>query len=217
MLGDLEEQKKYFKERGFGREVGFGKRPAVLVIDIIGAFTDPNLPLGSDLTNVIKETKKILDASRASEIPILFSTMGYDDNNLKDAGVWAIKQGGLITLKSGTPEVAIDSRLERKEDEQIIVKKYASVFFGTDLISRLNTLGIDTLILVGCTTSGCVRATAVDGVQNGYRVIIAEEAVGDRSESAHQQSLFDLNAKYGDVVSVNKIIEYVTKYNKVNN
>ncbi|PLR83272.1 carbamoylsarcosine amidase [Bacillus canaveralius] len=205
-----QETNKFFVERGFARKIGFGKRPAVIVIDIIGAFTNPDLPLGTNLEQVINETKKVLNVSRQADIPIFFSTLSYDDKDLKDAGVWALKQGGLVTLRSGTPEAEVEPRLERRLSEPLIVKKYASVFFGTDLFTRLNTLGIDTLILTGCTTSGCVRATAVDGLQYGFRVIVAEEAVGDRADMAHKQSLFDLNAKYADVVSVTEVLHFLS-------
>jgi len=106
----------------------------------------------------------------------------------------------------GSPEVDQDDRLGRHEGESILVKKYASAFFGTDLLSRLNALRVDTLVIVGCTTSGCVRATAVDAIQNGLRPIVVREAVGDRDPAAHQQSLRDLQAKYADVVSADAVL-----------
>jgi nicotinamidase-related amidase len=118
---------------------------------------------------------------------------------------------GTLTLRPGTPVVEIDSRLGRRPDEAIILKKYASVFFGTDLVSRLNARRVDTLILTGCTTSGCVRATAVDAVQNGYRPMVVREAVGDRAKAAHDQSLFDLQAKYADVVTVAETLEVLSR------
>ncbi|WAH35646.1 isochorismatase family protein [Alicyclobacillus dauci] len=201
----------FFKERGFGRTIGFGVRPAVLVIDIIGAFTNPDLPLGTNLDEVITQTRSILDVARVADVPIFFSTLSYEEKDIRDAGIWAIKQAGLVTLRAGTPEIEVDARLERRSTEPIIVKKYASVFFGTDFITRLHTLQIDTLILTGCTTSGCVRATAVDGLQYGLRVMVVKEAVGDRARPAHEQSLFDLDAKYADVVSVQETKSYLEK------
>jgi nicotinamidase-related amidase len=118
---------------------------------------------------------------------------------------------GVMTLRAGTPEVEQDPRLGRRPDEAIIVNKYASVFFGTDFVSRLNARRVDTLILTGCTTSGCVRATAVDAVQNAFRPIVVREAVGDRAKPAHDQALFDLQAKYADVVSVDETIAYLSR------
>jgi nicotinamidase-related amidase len=134
----------------------------------------------------------------------------YEDKDLRDAGLWAKKIAGTMTLRAGTPEVEIDPRLGRRADEAIIVKKYGSVFFGTDLLTRLNTQRVDTLILTGCTTSGCVRATAVDAVQHGFRPMVVREAVGDRSQPAHEQSLFDLHSRYADVVSVDETLEYLS-------
>jgi nicotinamidase-related amidase len=212
MTDGKEDMDSFFRKRGFSRVIGFGERPAVLVIDIIGAFTDPGLPLGANLDEVIAQTKRVLAPARRASLPIFFSTVAYEDKDLRDAGVWALKQAGVMTLRAGTPEVEVDSRLERRAEEPVIMKKYASVFFGTDLVTRLHTLKIDTLILTGCTTSGCVRATAVDGLQYGFRVMVAEEAVGDRAAPAHEQSLFDLNAKYADVVSVDQVLAYLSKF-----
>ncbi len=211
MSDSMSDMDDFFRKRGFSRVIGFGERPAVLVIDIIGAFTDPKLPLGANLDAVIEQTKRVLAPARAAEVPVFFSTVAYEDKDLRDAGVWALKQAGVMTLRAGTPEVEVDARLARRPGEPVILKKYASVFFGTDLVTRLHTLKIDTLILTGCTTSGCVRATAVDGLQYGFRVMVAKEAVGDRAAPAHEQSLFDLNAKYADVVPVDQVLAYLSK------
>ena len=204
-----EEMERFFHERGFGRTIGFGEKPAVLVIDLIRAFTNPDLPLGAPLDVQIGQTVRILDAARRTRVPIFFTSVAYEDANLADAGIWAIKQGGVMTLRAGTPEVEVDPALGRRPEEPVIIKKYASAFFGTDLLTRLNTRRADTLILTGCTTSGCVRATAVDGLQNGFRVMVAREAVGDRAQAAHEQSLFDLHAKYADVVSVDDVLSHL--------
>jgi maleamate amidohydrolase len=200
---------RFFSERGFGRTIGFGEKPALLVIDLIRAFTNPDLPLGAPLQEQIGHTLRILAAARSTQLPIFFTSVAYEDANLADAGIWAIKQAGVMTLRAGTPEVEVDPALGRRPDEPVIFKKYASAFFGTDLLTRLNTLRVDTLILTGCTTSGCVRATAVDGLQYGFRVMVAREAVGDRARAAHEQSLFDLNAKYADVMPVDDVLRHL--------
>lgn len=200
-----------FQSRGFGLPIGFGQSPGIIVIDIIGAFTNPELPLGAPLDNVISETLKILEVAREREFPIFYTSVAYEDQDLKDAGLWAAKMSGLMTLRAGTPEVEVDPKLGRRPNEPVIFKKYASAFFGTDLSTRLSTLRVDTLVITGCTTSGCVRATAVDAVQNGIRPIVAREAVGDRSKAAHEQSLFDLQNKYADVLDVAKIVEELKK------
>jgi len=204
------EMDAFFRQRGFGRTIGFGEKPLVVVIDLVRAFTNPELPLGARLDDEIAQTVRVLGAARMASVPVFFTSVAYEDRDLADAGIWAIKMAGVMTLRAGTPEVEVDPRLERQPDEPVIFKKYASAFFGTDLLSRLNTLRVDTLILTGCTTSGCVRATAVDGLQNGLRVMVAREAVGDRAQAAHEQSLFDLNAKYADVVSVQEVLAYLT-------
>ena len=114
-------------------------------------------------------------------IPVIFSTVIYHEADFKDAGIWALKQKGVVTLKAGTDAVDVDPRLDFRPTDSLLVKKYASCFFGTDLVARLVSRQVDTLIITGCTTSGCVRATAVDAVQTGLRPMVVREAVGDRS------------------------------------
>jgi maleamate amidohydrolase len=201
----MNKDEQFFKERGFGQTIGFGEKPAVLVLDMLNAFTNEKMPLGTDQSAQIKVINKLLKVARQKGIPIFFITIYYDEHDLADAGVWFRKMKGLETLKLGTYEVEIDSRIERLENEPVVRKKFASAFFGTDLLSRLINLGIDTLILMGCTTSGCVRATAVDAVQYGFRSVIVEDAVTDRSKSAHKQALFDMQTKYADVLCSNDI------------
>lgn len=211
MQDQQREMEKFFAERGFGQRIGFGERPAELVIDFMRAFTDANLPLGGNLEREMEEANILLEAARAGHVPIFYTVVHYDEGDLADSGVWGLKMKGVLGLRVGTPEVQLDPRVGYREGEAIILKKYASAFFGTDLISRLNARRVDTLILTGCTTSGCVRATAVDGLQNGFRVMVVEEAVGDRAEAAHRQSLFDLNAKYADVVSARETLDYLAR------
>ena len=181
------------------------------MIDLIAAFTDENLPLGAPLADVIDATSEILDTARHLELPVFYTSVEYQDAELNDAGLWALKMKGLMTLRSGTAEVEVDPKLGRLASEPVIVKKYASAFFGTDLTARLNSLGIDTLVVTGCTTSGCVRATVVDTIQNGIRPIVVKEAVGDRSKSAHEQFLFDMQAKYADVTALTEVIRRLTQ------
>lgn len=202
---------RFFEERGFGLGIGYGERPALIVIDLVQGFTNPELPLGADLSAQLAETRRLLDAARQAEIPVYYTTVSYEERDMRDAGIWAKKMAGLMTLRAGAPEVNVDPSLGRLPEEPLIVKKYASAFFGTDLLTRLNSLRADTLLICGCTTSGCVRASAVDAVQNGLRPIVVKEAVGDRAQDAHEQSLFDLQAKYADVVGVEEALEYLSK------
>jgi nicotinamidase-related amidase len=200
---------EFFRQRGFGLKIGFGERPALIVIDMINAFTDANMPLGANLDTQIEAIKPLIDVAHERKVPVIFSTVMYSEEDFKDAGIWALKQKGTTSLKAGTDAINVDKRLDFRQNDILLMKKYASCFFGTDLVPKLMTRGIDTLIIVGCTTSGCVRATAVDAVQNGVRPMVVREGVGDRSEAAHAQSLFDLNAKYADVVSLDETLQYL--------
>jgi maleamate amidohydrolase len=198
-----------FKERGFGQAIGFGRWPAILIIDLVKAFTDADRPLGAPLDAQLAATNRIIVAARPKDIPLIFSTVAYDEAGLRDAGIWALKQKGVVSLLAGTDGPEIDPRLDRQSHDVILPKKYASCFFGTDLVPRLVNRRVDTLIITGCTTSGCVRASAVDACQNGFRPIVVAEAVGDRSQLAHDQSLFDLNQKYADVVSLETALQFI--------
>lgn len=209
--GPDQDMSGFFAERGFGLRMGFGERPAVAIIDFVNAFTDPAMPLGSELGPQIEATRRLLAAAREAALPIFYTVIHYDEPDMADAGVWRLKQAGLVSLQAGTPAVELDPRLGRRPGEQVILKKYASAFFGTDFLSRLNASRVDTLLIAGCTTSGCVRATAVDAVQSGIRPAVIAEAVGDRAEAAHRQSLFDLDQKYADVVTLDEALAYVAK------
>ena len=209
---ELAAEAKDLVAKGFARPVGFGLRPALLVVDFINGFTDPSSPLGSDVGAAIAQTNRLIRAMRAGSLPIYFSTIRYDDPACADAGLWLAKIAGLSILSAGSPGSEQDSRLLIKRHDPVIVKKFASCFFGTDLLTRLVRDRVDTLILTGCATSGCVRATAVDACQYGIRPIVAREAVADRLEMAHHQSLIDIELKYGDVLSVDGILAAVSTF-----
>jgi nicotinamidase-related amidase len=203
------EDEEFFRQRGFGIRIGFGERPALIIIDMLKGFTDSTMPLGANLDMQIEAQKPLLKIAHERDIPVIFSTVMYEEAEAKDAGLWGIKVKGSLTLTAGSESVKIDPRVGMQPKDILLVKKYASCFFGTDLVPRLNSRRVDTLIITGCTTSGCVRATAVDAVQNGFRPMVVREAVGDRSVAAHEQSLFDLNAKYADVVSLDETLQYL--------
>jgi len=204
---------EFYKSRGFGRPIGFGERPAIVVVDFINGFTDPALPFGSILDDAIHATARLLEVARKQGgVPIVFIVTAYEFDDFRDAGLWKAKQAGITSLRAGARATEIDSRMGwRPNDEHHISKKFASAFFGTDLISRLNCLSIDTVLLVGCSTSGCVRATAVDGLQNGYRIMVVREAVGDRDGEAHERSLVEIDAKYADVISLDRAVTYLAE------
>jgi len=202
-------EEEFFRQRGFGQKIGFGERPALIIIDMVKAFTDASRMLGANLDTQIEATRPLLEVAHQRGFPVLFSTVRYEDQNLRDAGLWGLKMKGSATLTADSDGWEIDPRLEVRPADSLLFKKYASCFFGTDLVPRLTSRGVDTLIVTGCTTSGCVRATAVDAIQNGFRPMVVREAVGDPSVPAHDQSLFDLNAKYADVVSLDETLQYL--------
>jgi nicotinamidase-related amidase len=200
-----DEVAQYYEDHEFGSDVGFGDRPALLVIDLINAFTDPETNLGSDVSSVLSATGDLLAAFREHDLPRYFTTIAYEES-YGDAGVFIEKVPALRELRLGTPEVDVDDRVAPVGDERVLLKKYASAFFGTDLSTELVTDGVDTLVLAGVTTSGCIRATAIDGMQHGYRVVVPEEAVGDRAAGPHRANLFDIDAKYGDVLPIERVL-----------
>jgi nicotinamidase-related amidase len=185
----------------FGQELGWGRSPMLLVIDVTRAFTEPDRPLGSDCSALLDRLNTLISAARTGGVPVMATRVAYDRPDLSDAGLWARKIGRLDDLVEGGTGVEMDPRLKVEAEDPVLTKKYASCFFGTDLASRLVSAGVDTLVITGLSTSGCVRATAVDAIQLGFRPIIVEDAVGDRWEDAHRQALADLRAKYADLTT----------------
>jgi maleamate amidohydrolase len=203
-----DETREIYERARLGQSVTLGARPAVLVVDFSRGFTDPECTMGSDLTQEVEATNHLLTAAREREIPIIFTTIGFEPN-LKDGSLWLEKAPGLGDLIVGGKWVEIDPRLERREEETVILKKGASAFFGTNLPSILVSQGVDTVIMCGATTSGCIRATAIDLLQYGYPTLVPRECVGDRAQEPHDANLVDIQAKYADVVSVEEALAYI--------
>ncbi len=206
-MSDEEAREVYAKAR-LGESVTLGSRPAVLVVDFSCGFTDPGSALGSDLTAEVEATKRLLDAARGRGLPVIFTTIGYEPS-LKDGGLWLQKAPALAELQVGGRWVEIDPRLEPREGETIVLKKGASAFFGTNLAAILISQAIDSIVLCGATTSGCIRATAIDLLQYGFPTLVPRECVGDRAQAPHEANLFDIQAKYADVVSLEEALAYV--------
>jgi maleamate amidohydrolase len=203
-----EAAKQVYDRAQLGQAVTRGSNPAVLVIDFSCGFTDPECTLGADMTAEVEATRRLLDAARDKGLPVVFTTIGFEPSG-KDGGLWLEKAPALRDLELGGRWVEIDPRLERRDDEPIVLKKGASGFFGTNLASILVSQGVDTLILCGATTSGCVRATAIDLLQYGWPTIVPRECVGDRAQAPHEANLFDIQAKYADVVPFEDALAYV--------
>ena len=189
----------------FGGAAGFGERPAVVVVDLNYGFTDPSSPLACDLDDVLVACRELLDVARAAGVPIFFTTIVYDDVLEAAAAVFLRKVPALLALRPGTPWVELDPRLGRRPGEPVLMKSFASAFWGTDLGERL--ADHDSLVVCGATTSGCVRATVVDALQHGLAPVVPREAVGDRWADAHAQSLYDMEQKYADVLALSAVLD----------
>jgi nicotinamidase-related amidase len=208
----LDELRQGYERRGWARRVGFGRRPAVVVIDLALAWTDPHaVQLGSDLDSVVAHTARILETARAVGAPIFFSTMMTSPDDPPNPGDRKLDMT-LNTNRPGSPTIEIDPRLGRRPTEKLIVKKYASCFKGTDLMEMLVMVGADTLIITGCSTSHCVYATSRDAC-SGLHVIVPREAVGDRCELLHEVALFDIDLNIGDVVPTDMVVAALRQAN----
>jgi nicotinamidase-related amidase len=172
-------------------------------------FTDPESPLACDLEAPIQQIVRLLEAARKAEIPIVFTTIAFRESDKLTAAAFIEKVPALLVLEAGSRWADIDPRLAPRETELVFNKLFASGFFGTGMGSALTAAGVDTLIVTGASTSGCVRATVVDAVQYGFRPVVPREAVGDRNPDAHEANLYDVDAKYGDVVPVEDALRYL--------
>ena len=197
-----------YERKGFSARSGYGTRPALLVVDFINGFTDPGTGLGGDYGAELAVTAKLLDEFRARALPVWFTTVAYEPH-LRDGGHFVAKVPALSILVRGSEWVKVDERIRPRPSERVVLKKYASAFFDTRLEMELQGLGVDTVVIVGCTTSGCIRASAIDSMQNGFHTVVVRDAVGDRAQTPHEVNLFDIDAKYGDVVSSRDVLEYL--------
>jgi nicotinamidase-related amidase len=203
-----EQARRVYDAARMGRSLALGTRPAVLVVDFACGFTDPEYEAGSDMSAEVEATRELLDVAREHAVPVVFTTIGFAASG-RDAGIWLEKFPALAELRLGQRSSTIDPRLQARADETIVVKKGASAFFGTNLSAILVSQHVDTVVLCGATTSGCVRATAIDLLQHGFPAMVPRECVGDRARAPHEANLFDIQAKYADVVSVGDAIAYL--------
>jgi maleamate amidohydrolase len=194
------------RHEGFHGRAGFGRRPALVVIDVNRGFTDPASPLVCDLDDVVGAIGRLLEAFRGAGLPVAYTTVAYDEAAKRSAEAFIAKIPALLTLEAGSAWVEIDARIAPRPDEPVFTKLWASAFFGTPFASFLAAAGCDSLVVTGASTSGCVRATAVDALQHGYRPVVPREAVGDRNPAAHEANLYDIDAKYGDVVALADVL-----------
>jgi nicotinamidase-related amidase len=184
---------------------GIGNSPALVVVDMCRGFIDPSSPLGFECDELIEANIRLVNKFREKNLPVIFTTTLYRDEF--EASVFRSRLPDLNILKPGSKEISFLETLSPNKDEKLIEKKFASAFFETSLANHLNQIQVDSVIVSGVTTSGCVRATALDSLQNNFLTIVAEDCVGDRDLNAHQANLFDLQAKYADVLHSDTIFK----------
>jgi nicotinamidase-related amidase len=214
------EATRIYRERGFQRRIGFGKKPALINVDLANAWTRPGNPFTcEDIDDqVIPAVQKLLVAFRKYGFPIVHVTTCYqvtDRNNPNtDMGLWHEKIPMEVCAESNKNLWAIDSRIAPIPGEQVLVKKRASAFHGTYLAGFLRAAGVDTILVTGVTASACVRETICDGLADGFRPIAVREAIGDRIPGAVLWNLFDIDAKFGDVEPVERCLQYLDQIGK---
>lgn len=207
-----EQVREFYTSKGFGGRMGFGERPALVVIDMARSWLDESSPLGSsNLEPVMANILQVLATARNAAVPVFFTTMVYnpgEHEGPRGKKLLHTSRDGALDRDSGLSE--LDPRLERRKSEILIEKQFASAFFATPFLTYLNTYKVDTLIITGCSTSGCIRATAESANNYNLHTIVAQEAVGDRHPLAHECNLTDIDMRYGDVVPVPEVLEYLT-------
>jgi nicotinamidase-related amidase len=204
----LHELRQRYLARGWGERVGFGVRPALIVIDLALYWSRPQYPIGSDLDAVIEAALRVLAAARDAGIPIFFTSFAYDPADPPSPQNKKLR----MDLQPGDAALfELDDRLQRRPTEKLIRKRYASCFKGTNLHEMLTSLGVDTLIVTGCSTSHCVYATCRDATDS-FRVIVPREAVGERCEIMHEVNLLDIDIDLGDVTPVDEVVAYLASF-----
>ncbi len=190
-----------YDQAGFSQTLGPGRRPALLVVDVCQAYTRPGSPLFADCQPAIDACSTLVDTARANDVPVVWTRVRYQPGGA-DGGFFYRKVAALASFDEGNPLGDWVEGLDPSENEVVVTKQYASAFFGTSLASTLAADGVDSVMVCGVSTSGCVRASATDALQHGFRPLVVGDACGDRDASVHEANLFDLNAKYADVVSL---------------
>jgi len=198
-----------YERAGFRARLGFGERPAVIVVDVCEAYLDPTSPLYAAVEDVVEAVGRVVDAARLAAIPVIFTRVVYQPGGA-DGGIFYRKVPSLKIFEAGSPAGEFPDRVRPRDGDVVVLKQYASAFFGTSLAATLTAKAVDTTIITGLTTSGCVRATVLDAMQSGFIPIVVRDAVGDRDERPHEASLFDLDNKYADVVDIDEVLRFLS-------
>lgn len=196
-----------YRRSGFNQRLGFGERPVVLVVDFVKAYLMKDNPLYAGVEPALEAATRLVEAARESDVPVIYTVVHYEDP--AEGGPFFRKVQALQNFVGDTEAGEICDELAPREGDVVIAKKFASAFFGTDLAERLESLGADSVIVSGLSTSGCVRASSLDAIQSGFVPLVVREAVGDRAEGPHEAALFDLDAKYADVVGLEETLEHL--------
>ena len=198
-------ERDIYARQGFGTPLGFGRRPALLVVDFVNGFLDPGLFGGGNIREAAQNTIPLLSAARASKIPVIFTRIVYAEDG-SDAGVWCEKAPRLRLLTESSAASKVTAELAPQPGEYIVRKTQASAFFGSGLAAYLTYRSVDTLVIAGCTTSGCVRASVIDAISYNFRPMVVADCVGDRALGPHEANLFDIGQKYADVLDASETI-----------
>lgn len=196
-------------KKAYDRRVGFGTRPALILIDFCMGYFDPSCELYAGVDDALASALRVREAARSAGVPVILTNVVYHPSAI-DGGRFFEKAAPLKNFLKGSPMGAWGPGLEPFEDELVVSKQYPSAFFGTSLASTLTAMGVDSVLLTGLTTSGCVRASCVDAMSHGFRTAVIAEACGDRHSAPHEANLFDMNAKYADVVSEDEAIAFLS-------
>jgi maleamate amidohydrolase len=192
---------------GFSGRVGWGTRPAVVVIDLVRAYTHPDGPFAlPEAQAAVEATAELVETARDKDVPVFWTVVRYAPG-LEDGGLFVRKVPALACFAEGAAGDWGDLALEPESDEVVVVKQYASAFFGTSFATTLHAAGVDTVVLAGVSTSGCVRATAMDALNSGFSPQVVRQACADRTEALHDNNLADLDAKYADVLDLREALD----------
>ncbi len=201
-----------YERQRIGGALGFGNRCALLIVDFVNGFADPDVLGGGNIVQAIESTMTFLAASRRARLPVVFTRIVYE--KAQTNSVFCRKMPSLADLVETNPQSAIVPQLTVEHGDFVIRKTQPSAFFGTNLAGYFVACGVDTLLIAGCTTSGCVRASVVDAMSHNFRPVVVEQCVGDRALEPHRANLFDMSRKYADVVGLDKVLSHL---NRVNN
>ncbi len=210
MTNPARSEQAIFQRQHFGQRMGFGRHPGLLIVDFTVGFNDADAFGGGNISQAIAATVPLLERARSLGLPVAHTRIVYADDG-SDAGVHCLKVPKLLTLTESSAGSQFVPQLQPRRGEIVIRKRLPSAFFGTDLAGMLLAKGVDTLLIAGCTTSGCVRASTLDAMCHGFRPMVLSDCVGDRAEGPHTASLFDLNQKYADVMTRAEALAQIDK------